>query len=151
MISIAQLMKNQPIIWRSFMEILDQLLIAGIHDSADFHRGHREFLFAYISKKNNCKYCINGHTALAEKFGVTELDQNILDLADQLYNNIDQAADMEKTTLLQQILYTISSANFFNVQVIAHDVQMKGLTPTLGKYSPEFGYVNSISGIGSQK
>jgi hypothetical protein len=122
-------------LWDTFHDILDMVLTNGIYDTPNFGRGHREFLFAYISRKNNCYYCSTNHFLLAKELGVENLDKEIVELTDSLYNNIAMPVADEITPLIEQILYTISVAKFINTQVVAHDVQ---LSPTSLIKTPTF-------------
>jgi AhpD family alkylhydroperoxidase len=122
MIDMPSLLESNKEIWDKFLEILNIILIKGLYNAPDFNRGHREFLFAYISEKNNCNYCSSMHFAIAKDFGVVSLSKEILDLTDELYNNALNIKEL--TPLTKQILYIITAANFVNTQVVAHNVQM---------------------------
>jgi hypothetical protein len=121
MISFKQLALSRPGIWMPFMDVMDAVLTRGIYNTPEFGKGQREFLFGYISARNHCEFCATMHYKQAKLLNVEKLDQLILDLADLLFDNI--AAVVEKTPLVEQILYTISMAKFMNTQVIAHNVQ----------------------------
>jgi AhpD family alkylhydroperoxidase len=135
MMTMPSMLKTNKELWHKFHEILDIVLTNGLYDAPDFGRGHREFLFAYISRKNNCYYCSTMHFALAKEFGVTSLEKHITDLADSLYESILMPVLGEFTPLTEQILYTISVAKFINTQVVAHDVH---ISPTTLLKSPVF-------------
>jgi t-SNARE complex subunit (syntaxin) len=103
------------------MDVMDAVLTRGIYNTPEFGKGQQEFLFGYISARNHGEFCATMHYKQAKLLNVEKLDQSILDLADLLFDNI--AAVVEKTLLVEQILYTISMAKFMNTQVIAHNVQ----------------------------
>jgi hypothetical protein len=122
MITFKELSRNKPDIWGPILDVTDAVLTRGIHDTPEFGKGQREFLFAYISARNNCKFCATMHYDNAKLlFNVESLDQEILNLADMLYEN--SATLIEKTPLVEQILYIISLASFINTQVNANNVQ----------------------------
>ena len=133
--TMPQMLKTSKELWHKFHEILDIVLTVGIYDTPEFGRGHREFLFAYLSRKNNCYYCSTMHFALAKELGVESLNKEITDLADTLYASILMPVLVEITPLVEQILYTISSAKFINTQVVSHDVH---ISPTTLLKSPVF-------------
>ena len=121
MISFKELALGRQNVWRPFMDIMDAVLVNGIYDTPEFGKGHREFLFGYISARNNCEFCATMHYGQAKQLNVEKLDQEIIDLTNLLFDN--STALVEKTPLVEQILYTISIAKFMNTQVIAHNVQ----------------------------
>ena len=133
--TMLQLLKTNLPLWYKIHEILDIVLTDGIYKTPGFGRGHREFLFAYISRKNNCYYCSTMHFALAKEFGVNNLDKEIIDLVDSLYDSILMPVLGEISPLVEQILYTISIAKFINTQVTSHDIYT---SPTTLLKSPVF-------------
>jgi hypothetical protein len=135
MMTMPSMLKINKELWHKFHEILDIVLTTGLYDAPEFGRGHREFLFAYISRKNNCYYCSTMHFELAKALGVESLPKEITGLADSLYESILMPHLGEFTPLVEQILYTISVAKFINTQVVAHDVH---ISPTTLLKSPVF-------------
>ena len=151
MMTMPMLLKNPKELWDTFHNILDIVLTTGLYDSPTFGRGHREYLFAYISRKNNCYYCSTMHFALAKELGVESLPKEITDLADSLYESIMMPVLGEFTPLVEQILYTISVAKFINTQVVAHDVHVR---PTNVLKSPVFlesGYAVAFGSSSNQE
>lgn len=146
--TMPSMLKENKELWHKFHAILDIVLTKGIYESkwpGNFTRGHREFLFAYISRKNNCYFCSTTHFALAKALGVEKLDKDILTRTDKLYDSILMPVLDEIDPLTQQILFTISAAKFINTQVVAHDVH---ISPTSLLKSPvflEFGYEAAFS------
>lgn len=56
--------------------LLESLIINGI--SSKYTRAEREYIFACISKKNDCAYCYHMHKKFAENNGITkEQKENI--------------------------------------------------------------------------
>jgi AhpD family alkylhydroperoxidase len=151
MMTMPSMLKTSPELWHKFHEILDIVLTTGVYHAPDFGRGHREFLFAYISRKNNCYFCSTMHFELARALGVHSLPQEITDLADSLYESILMPHLGEFTPLVEQILYTISVAKFINTQVVAHDVH---ISPTTLLKSPVFlasGYGTAFGHLKNQE
>ena len=136
-----ELVTSEPKVWKPFFEILDAVLTNGFHNTENFGRAEREYLFSYISRKNQCNYCADGHQAFCEFLGfdIDHFDPEILDLVNQLYSGakIENPDD----TLVKQIVYTISVTKFINNLVNAHNVQVSPLTAMKSDTFINQGYV----------
>lgn len=142
-----EMMGGNPTLWIKFSELADIITTNGIYDTPEFGRGHREFLFAYISKRNNCKYCSTRHFDFAASLGVTELPIEVLELVDLLYNNILSPVSQEITPLIEQIIATISLANFINTHMIAYNVPIGPIALEDTPFFKESGYQVAFSNL----
>lgn len=69
--------------------LLEKLIIIGV--SSKYTRAEREYIFACISKKNNCAYCYHMHNKFANENGINDQQKKNIHylLTQQLDNETD--------------------------------------------------------------
>ena len=98
--TFLDLFKSNPDIWGPISELLDTILTNGINDR--FSRAEREYIFAYYSKINMCKFCYNHHIELAYELGY---DDTIADL-----ESMSDPEELENIFWIKNIATVINSA-----------------------------------------
>jgi hypothetical protein len=93
-----------------------KILIVGIYNSSTFSQKDREYIFSYVSKKNNCDRCYIEHFQKANLLGfnIKEFDNSIINLVDKLTDDFSYYDDTVDTKLLLQIKCIIAFARFAN-------------------------------------
>jgi hypothetical protein len=112
-----------------FTSLYNKIVKNGIYNSSTFSQKEREYIFAYISKKNNNNTCFNDHINRAIELGYTDanpVDPAIIEFVDKLIDNslyIDSSID---TILQLQLSYLVFYATFVNrTKKITHRILQK--------------------------
>lgn len=76
----------------------------------------RQYIFAYISKKNNCDFCYTTHLANANNLGFRSefFNKDLIDLIDKLYDDLSFTDTTIDPQIQLQIKFIILFANFSN-------------------------------------
>jgi hypothetical protein len=112
-----------------FTSLYNKIAKDGIYNSPTFSQKEREYIFAYISKKNKNNTCFTDHIKRATDLGYTDsnpIDPKIIEIVDKLIDNslyIDSSID----TMLQiQLSYLVFYATFVNSTTkITHRILQK--------------------------
>lgn len=117
MITIPDIVKTDSAAWQSIMTMYDVIINRGLFCSETFKKPHREYLLAYISKKNNCNKCYIDHKNHVED----TMDAEILSLTDELLTG--KTVSLDDSLLIKQIVYTIGLAKNINFIVSAYNIK----------------------------
>jgi len=117
--NMQDLIDQDPKFWLNIFRLMDSAIIAGIYNAEDFGWAHREYLFSYISQKNNCDFCYQCHLEAAEALGFKTINPQYIELIDRLF----AGEKIDDSLICQQLLQIISLAGLINTLVIANGIK----------------------------
>jgi AhpD family alkylhydroperoxidase len=87
-----------------------------LYNSTSFSQKEKEYIFYYVSKKNNCNQCYVDHLKKANALGfkIESFDSTLIDLVDKLMEDFSYYTDAVDAQLILQIKCIIAFARFAN-------------------------------------
>jgi len=89
-----------------------KIIVIGLYNSAYFSKKERDYIFSYVSKKNNCDQCYVDH--LPFEFDIDTFDNSIINLVDKLIEDSQYHDTAVDPQLLLQIKCIIAFTHFAN-------------------------------------
>ena len=101
-----------PYLREDIGNLYKKIIVVGLYNSASFSKKERDYIFSYVSKKNNCDQCYIDH--LPFEFNINTFDSNIINLVDKLISDSAYYDNTVDPQLLLQIKCIISFTHFAN-------------------------------------
>ena len=101
-----------PYLRDDIASLYKKIIVVGLYNSASFSKKEREYIFSYVSKKNNCDQCYIDHLPFG--IDINTFDSNIIDLVDKLVGNLAYYDNTVDPQLLLQIKCIIAFTFFAN-------------------------------------